>query len=99
VLPRPELHDKWIKHCQNAIRDPAGGSRRTNFPHNNTASGALWLMYNLSTDRPTAGSADTAYCRIAALLWEAITGKRAKLHRACKTLLHAYAHLWPPTAN
>jgi hypothetical protein len=51
------------------------------------ASLAWRYVMQFSLERPTAGSEDTKYCRIAGLLYESVSGKEHSLRHICQDVL------------
>jgi hypothetical protein len=54
---------------------------------------AFRLIRAFSTNDPSAGSENTAYCTIAALLYESVTGKTERLRGVCQSVLEPYQPL------
>jgi hypothetical protein len=62
---------------------------------------ALRLILRFSETRPSAGSPNTSYCRIAGLFYQGVTGEAAALRRICQDVLRPYVDmdLLPPSTN
>jgi hypothetical protein len=56
---------------------------------------ALRLVLRFAKNRPSAGSDQTAYCIIAGLLYQGLTGKEQHLRRICQDVLRPYLSLLP----
>jgi hypothetical protein len=54
---------------------------------------AFRLIRTFSTDDPSAGSDNTAYCTIAGLLYESVTNKEERLRGVCQSVLEPYQSL------
>jgi hypothetical protein len=54
---------------------------------------AFRLVRTFSSDDPSAGSDKTAYCIIAGLLYESVTGKEERLRGVCQSILEPYQPL------
>jgi hypothetical protein len=74
--------------CKKVILEPPGFDRRRDYRQTDVAVAGIFLMFNLSTNKPTAGTRYTPYCTIASLLYKAVTGEcRCNLHRTCRRVL------------
>jgi hypothetical protein len=58
---------------------------------------AIRLINSFSETRPSAGSANTPYCRIAGLFYQGTTKKPATLRRICQDVLRPYQEFLPPS--
>lgn len=54
---------------------------------------AIGLINRFSTERPSAGSDQSAYCTIAGLIYESVTGKEERLRGVCHDVLKSYQPL------
>jgi hypothetical protein len=64
-----------------------------------SARTAIRLLLRFSDTTPSAGSANTAYCRIAGLFYQGVTGETATLRRICQEVLRPYQDLLSPSTN
>jgi hypothetical protein len=56
---------------------------------------ALRLVLRHSIERPSAGSSNSAFCMIAGLLYQSVTGKKQQMRRICQEVLRPYQPLLP----
>jgi hypothetical protein len=56
---------------------------------------AIRLILQFSETRPSAGSLNTPYCRIASLFYQGVTGKEQAIRRVCQEVLRPYQTLLP----
>jgi hypothetical protein len=74
------------RRCEELQVQKVGEHRLVNFSQRLVAEEAWRLMKNHMLT-PASGIADSPYGKVAALLWEAVTGESKDLQRACKTAI------------